>query len=445
MEKIIFFVFCLMFFGATNSNAQDAKKPWILGIGTNFVSNPDNKKDLFKISEWNVIPFISKINASRYLAKGISLEVAATLNEITRSAGMDIPGLKYAALDVDFKYDINNIIGQTGFLDPYLLLGGGYTWVDQKATGTLNYGAGVNLWFYKNVGLNFQTVGKLVFADFPLQTNHWQHSAGLVVKFGAKDTDGDGIADKDDACPDIAGLPSLNGCPDSDGDGIADKDDACPDIAGLPSLKGCPDRDGDGVPDKDDTCPDIAGLAAFKGCPDTDGDGIADNVDACPNVAGIAANRGCPWPDTDGDGIVDKDDKCPDEVGTAANNGCPEIIPVVAEKQISDFAKTILFDFNKSNLRSDSYAKLLGIVAIMKEHNAVKFNIEGYADSYGPADYNLKLSKDRANTIRNYLIANGVNSANLTAKGYGETRPIDTNATSEGRANNRRVEIMVVR
>ena len=445
MKKITLLIIGLMVFGATNLKAQDAKKPWIIGIGTNIVSNPDNKKELFKASEWNMIPFISKINAGRYLGYGFSFEAAATLNKITRNAGVDVPEFYYKSLDGNFKYDLNNIFGQTGFFDPYALLGGGYLEADQKGTGTFNYGAGFNLWVYKNVGLNFQTVGKFVFVDFPLKSNHWQHSVGLVLKFGSKDTDGDGIADKDDACPDIAGLAALNGCPDTDGDGIADKDDACPHIAGIDALNGCPDTDGDGIADNVDACPDIAGLAAFNGCPDTDGDGIADNVDACPKVAGIAANKGCPWPDTDGDGVLDKDDKCPTEAGPASNNGCPEIVPVVAEKQITDLAKTILFDFNKSSLRSESYAKLLGVVAIMKENSAVKFSIEGHADSYGPAAYNQKLSTDRANVVRKFFITNGIDAGKLTATGYGETRPIDTNATSQGRANNRRVEIIIVR
>jgi hypothetical protein len=85
---------------------------------------------------------------------------------------------------------------------------------------------------------------------------HFQHTAGLTFKFGGKDTDGDGIYDKDDACPDVAGL-KFNGCPDTDGDGIQDSADACPDVFGLAALNGCPDTDGDGVADKDDACPDV--------------------------------------------------------------------------------------------------------------------------------------------------------------------------------------------
>ncbi len=86
------------------------------------------------------------------------------------------------------------------------------------------------------------------------------------------------------------------GCPvrDRDGDGIADKDDKCPDAKGPAATGGCPDRDGDGVADKDDACPDKKGDSAHKGCPDTDGDGIYDNEDRCPEKAGVAALKGCP-------------------------------------------------------------------------------------------------------------------------------------------------------
>ncbi|MFA5973896.1 MAG: OmpA family protein [Lentimicrobiaceae bacterium] len=445
MKKTTLFIIGLLIFGATNLQAQDANNPWIIGLGTNFVHSPDNKKQLFKTNEWNVGPFISKINLGKYIAKGFSIESAASLNEITKNAGLDVAGLSYVALDVNFKYDLNNIFGQTGFFDPYLLLGGGYNWVDSKGTGTLNSGAGFNIWFNEKLGLNFQTVGKHVFVDFPLHNNHWQHSIGLVFKFGGKDTDGDGIYDKDDACPNITGLVALKGCPDTDGDGIADKDDTCPNLAGLVALKGCPDTDGDGIADKDDACPNLAGLAALKGCPDTDGDGIADKDDACPQIAGIAANKGCPWPDTDGDGVLDKDDKCPTEVGTVSNNGCPETISAVVEKQIGDFAETILFDFGKSRISDDANAKLVGIVSVMKQYSAVKFSIKGFTDNIGSTSYNQKLSEDRANAVRNYFVTNGIDAANLTSKGYGETRPIDTNATSQGRANNRRVDIEIVK
>merc|ERR1712194_216020 len=100
-------------------------------------------------------------------------------------------------------------------------------------------------WFNDNIGLNFQHGSKFGFAD--KVGDHIQTSLGLIIQFGGTDTDGDGVYDKNDACPEVAGLEEFNGCPDSDGDGIKDSDDACPNTAGLAAMNGCPDADGDGV------------------------------------------------------------------------------------------------------------------------------------------------------------------------------------------------------
>ena len=440
--------------GANNLQAQDANNPWVIGFGANAIHEPmlakkitkdPFQKDLIRVQDWNIIPSISRLSVGKYIDDGFTFEAAASINEITKIGREEVSSVSFFALDGHFKYDINNIIGKTGFFDPYMFLGGGYTWVDSDGTGTFNAGAGFNLWFNENVGLNFQSAGKHVFNDFYLEKNHLQHSAGLVIKFGGKDTDKDGIYDKDDACPDIFGLAAFNGCPDTDGDGIADKDDACPNVAGLAEFQGCPDTDGDGIADKDDACPTEKGSKANKGCPDTDGDGVVDKDDACPKVAGPAANKGCPWPDTDGDGVLDKDDKCPKEVGPASNNGCPEVLTEVAAKQMGEFAKTIMFNSGKATFRDVSYAKLDGIVVIMNEFKSVKFAIEGHTDSTGSNTLNQKLSDDRANAVKNYFVSKGVDTNRLSAKGFGEDMPIDSNKTSQGRANNRRVEIKVVK
>jgi outer membrane protein OmpA-like peptidoglycan-associated protein len=145
--------------------------------------------------------------------------------------------------------------------------------------------------------------------------------AGPVALKGCPDRDGDSIPDKDDKCPDIAGLKALQGCPDRDGDGIADANDKCPDDKGLAEFEGCPDKDGDKIIDKDDECPNEAGLAEFMGCPDKDNDGTPDKYDACPDVAGPKELKGCP--DKDGDKVIDKEDACPDVPGVIENKGCP--------------------------------------------------------------------------------------------------------------------------
>ena len=191
-------------------------------------------------------------------------------------------------------------------------------------------------------------------------------------------------------------------------------------------------------------CPNDKGTVANNGCPDTDGDGVVNKDDKCPTVAGPAANAGCPWPDTDGDGVLDKDDSCKNEVGPASNNGCPEpVISSVAEKKMGEFAKTILFNSGKTTFKAGVSDKLDGIVKIMNEFPEANFVIEGHTDNTGSSALNLRISEKRAIAVRDYLVKQGIATARLDAKGYGEGGPIDTNDTRAGRANNRRVEIKV--
>ena len=139
------------------------------------------------------------------------------------------------------------------------------------------------------------------------------------------DTDKDGVADYLDKCPSIPGSAEMNGCTDKDNDGVSDIDDNCPDVPGNKRFKGCPDSDGDGIEDSKDKCPNAKGLDRFQGCPDTDGDGITDANDKCPGSAmGIKVDgNGCAA-DADGDGVLDADDKCPNTpIGVKTDaNGC---------------------------------------------------------------------------------------------------------------------------
>ena len=154
--------------------------------------------------------------------------------------------------------------------------------------------------------------------------------------------------------PETHHLPETD---DSDGDGVADKDDDCPNLAGTKANRGCPstDTDNDGVIDDLDECPTIAGSPAAKGCPDRDGDGVADKFDKCPDVAGTSKN-GCP--DTDKDGVDDFEDRCPNTYGPASNKGCPEIRK--EDKETLNIAmRDVQFEHNSATLTNSSY-KILG-------------------------------------------------------------------------------------
>ncbi len=450
-------VAAILFIGIGVANAQDANNPWAVEVGMNAVdvysAGLNDSQLLYQQNgmrgeifdeyfnandHWNILPSVSKVAISRYIGSGFVFTAAGTINRIDRMGDVAVPDLSYYGADGEIKYSFRNVLGGSWF-DPSLGIGGGYTWIDDIGFGTANAIAGVKFWFNDYLALNLQSTFKNAFED-DYGVTHFQHSAGIVFQFGGKDTDGDGIYDKDDECPETPGLAEFNGCPDTDGDGIEDRNDACPNTPGLAEFNGCPDTDGDGIADPQDECPTVAGLAALNGCPDADGDGIADKDDACPNEAGPKSNNGCPYKDRDGDGVLDKDDQCPDVPGTVANNGCPEVsIEVI--NQLNEYSKTILFDYDKSSIRKESYSALQSIADIMKEYPNTTFHIEGHTDSRGSDAYNMKLSKERAASVRDYLTTIGMDGSRMTSEGYGEERPVATNNTAAGRQQNRRVEI----
>ncbi|MBK0383156.1 OmpA family protein [Pedobacter sp. SD-b] len=169
---------------------------------------------------------------------------------------------------------------------------------------------------------------------------------------------------------------------------------------------------------------------------DSDGDGVADYLDKCPNTpAGAKVDgAGCEL-DTDGDGVPDWKDKCPTEKGTAELNGCPAM-----ETATMEGVSNIQFEYNSSVLRTSSYATLDKVSSSMRADNNMMLQLDGHASAEGTDAYNMQLSIDRANAVKTYLVNSGVDAKRIATKGYGETRPIASNATEEGRELNRRVE-----
>ena len=474
LNKILVAVMMVM---GLNSHAQDSNNTWAISFGANAVdtkASAGGGKNWFDAhlsqpfavkDNWNLLPSVSYVSVSKYLGDNFSFGVQGSVNKITKfvtfdptAVGHDSRGflvtnpgdLMYYGIDGTVKYSFMSLINSK-VVDPSLHLGGGYTFLGSNSFGTVNPGAGLTLWFSETIGLSLESSYKKAFGDrvdgsgAPDAVSHFQHSLGITFKFGGKDTDGDGIYDKDDACPEVAGLKQFNGCPDTDGDGIIDGNDACPDVFGLAALNGCPDTDGDGIADKDDACPDVFGLASLKGCPDADGDGITDKDDKCPTVAGPKENAGCPWPDTDGDSVLDKDDECPTVAGPASNKGCPEVT-AEALNNINVEARSIFFNSGKSTFKStDVPVRLDAITNILKEYPNAKFSIQGHTDSDGSDAFNQKLSEDRANAVQSALVQRGIKASNLSTIGFGESKPIASNKTAAGKAKNRRTEVVVAK
>jgi len=258
----------------------------------------------------------------------------------------------------------------------------------------------------------------------------WDMFVGGTWYFGgSSDRDGDGIENDADACPDAPedfdGFQDQDGCPedDNDGDGVLDVDDLCPEDA----------EDLDGYRD-DDGCPD----------PDNDNDGVVDAYDYCPDdpedVDGWQDDDGCPDPDNDGDGVLDGADNCPRTPAGAAvdAHGCPTASAMGSATVLTG----VSFAVNSADLANGSFAALAKVVTALLAYPEVTYEIQGHTDNTGSLAYNLDISSRRAQTVKNYLIGHGVAAEQLTSVGYGPDVPIASNTTTEGRAANRRVEMV---
>lgn len=175
---------------------------------------------------------------------------------------------------------------------------------------------------------------------------------------------------------------------------------------------------------------------------DVDSDGVLDRDDDCVDQAGDAKNKGCPWPDKDNDGVPDDKDNCPEEVGTRVNNGCP-IVPSKFIEFIESDKNNILFTVSSSQLDSDAKFTLNSVKTLLDFYTKTSITIEGYASTDGSTAYNQKLSEERAMEIKNYLVSNNIAPERLSIIGYGESRPISNNSTTDGRAKNRRAQIKI--
>ena len=231
--------------------------------------------------------------------------------------------------------------------------------------------------------------------------------------------------------------------------------DECPgtpkEAYGKVDAKGCPmDTDGDGVADYLDECPgtpkEAHGKVDAKGCPiDSDGDGVADYMDECPNTPkaawGHVDAKGCEL-DSDADGVPDYKDECPTVPGLKENKGCPELKREVRQL-LQKAMQGIEFETGKATIKKKSYPLLDQIANIFIENSNYIIEVQGHTDNTGKAELNQELSEKRANAVRDYLIAQGVDFQRLTAVGYGPDQPIADNSTKAGRAKNRRVEFKI--
>jgi len=405
------------------------------------------------------------LRLGRNFANGFGIELAGAYSATKEAAGLE-RDVTYTNASASIMFSpIHWAIGS-----PYLAAGGGAT--SRKADGVdgLDYGSfeqaiGLRSWWGEHSGLRLEARNVLSIPHRNWGQAHQadqQYWAGIDFAWGGrpKDSDGDGVADRRDKCPDTPAGATVDatGCPkDSDGDGVWDGIDKC---LGTPKgatvdATGCPkDSDGDGVYDGIDQCPDTPKGASVdaRGCPmDADGDGVPDGIDKCPNTpAGAKVDAsGCPT-DADGDGVFDGLDKCP---GTPAGEkvdaeGCP-IVVTEKETELLDTGmirlQNVNFETAKADILPESFPVLDEVGAILRKWPQLNIEIGGHCDSRGSVAYNQKLSEARAASVKDYLVKKFPELANtqLTSRGYGELKPIAPNNNALNMAKNRRVEFVV--
>jgi outer membrane protein OmpA-like peptidoglycan-associated protein len=385
-------------------------------------------------------------------------------------AGLDFVHQYYKSTLVPVDFRVMHPLSHWVSVKPYIFLGiGGMYYnvkfkpvspspqsVDEKGVaGFVEGGLGIQFGPVDiSVGAGYTSTDNLnYYRDGTAKDGYIFAGVGLLFGGGYVDSDGDGVPDYMDKCPNTPKGVKVDmfGCPlDADGDGVPDYLDNCPDTPHGVAVDnhGCPlDSDGDGVPDYLDKCPNTpAGVKVDNnGCPlDSDGDGVPDYLDKCPDTPkGVAVdNSGCPL-DSDGDGVPDYLDKCPNTPkGTQVDaNGCPVMKEEFKHFKLSGDAN---FNSGKADLLPAAYPVLDKLADAMKSNPNYKWSVEGYTDSKGKDAANIKLSEKRAQSVVNYLVSKGVDKSVFTVKGFGKANPVADNKTAEGRGKNRRVEIKVV-
>lgn len=391
------------------------------------LNNGDKKNQLYwdpaiRVSYWNRVHRLIELSAALSLSQiqypGSSKDSSFIKSKTVENAYKQ--SLPLTALEVRGSFhffDRDRYIAS-----PFVSLGASIAFQNNQQIFSAPVGLGLMLRLAPQTYLDLETQYHLA------QRTHLFHSLGIVYRFGGKKEK-------------VIAPPPPPVVLDADNDGTPDASDECPNLPGRRETKGCPDADMDGIVDKLDDCPNQAGLPQFRGCPDTDGDGLSDKQDACPTVVGISKYKGCPVPDRDQDGFNDEVDACPDEA-SSVNKGCPEVAQEIVE-QVVEAAKGVFFEKNKAILSKESFDNLDQIAEVLKKNPELNVDIEGHTDNTGSAERNAYLSQQRADVCKNYLVKKGIAAERITSTGYGDMKPIATNDTEEGRAQNRRTEFIL--
>lgn len=419
MKNFSFIITILFLLISVDSYSQNMLKKWYISGGVHAVNHPAARgfgDGLTKGDYWSFVPPLSQISIATTLNRSFAVDLQASIGEIDNKRLM-IDDEFMALVGIGLRYRLANgyILKETSWFDPYLRFGANYHRMPYRglqfdpavydADGNmisgvvdvkddvlengaiaandhfaLSGGLGINFWIKPKFGLNVE----LQYVGVPdIKSDYidfFQAKAGLAFRFGKSDRDGDGIYDEDDECPDVPGLTEFGGCPDSDGDGIEDRKDECP-------LEACPE-------------------------------GVDTDEYYCVN--------GCKVP-------KEKPEEVEPEIPVKPDVATPE--PKKIELQ------DINFNFDKYDLTDTGKQGIKDAAKLILEDGGNYF-VDGFTDSKGSDEYNMRLSQRRAQTVKDALVKEGVPAERLEVRAFGEQYPKCTNETDEGRACNRRVVVL---
>lgn len=413
-RQILLGVFLLFIFSVS---AQSSDQKWGIGIGSGVYGSLEN----------NSLGYMPELTFSRYISPSFDVSLTGNLGLANNKI---VSNLDIVMAGIHGHYKLYNglILPETSLLKPYVYGGPGYIWDNDGKSLNLDLGLGLKYNIKRNVALYAQG-GYIMGATIKSQTI--EIPSGSIEMTGGKF--------REDLWKAVVGIQI--------------------------TIGGSKDSDGDGVPDKKDKCPNTPrGIFVDEhGCPiDTDGDGVIDHLDECPTEPGLTSTNGCP--DEDKDGIPDKDDACPDEKGTKANQGCPDPVSKSADVKETDPSKMtaaeaiqsgntrvldikvkpVYFVVDDSNLTSFSKNRIANLVEMLLKNPAYLVRLWGYTDDLASDNYNQKLSEKRAESVMRFMTSMGFDRSRIvSSNGLGEANPAAPNNSEQNRKLNRRVEFEI--
>ena len=410
----------LIFFLYQNALSQNLNSQWNIFIGGNSV-------DLFPAGAGKDAPYYPQgeifedflnvgdhwnssgrsVSISKSFFRTFALGINVSVNNITKIEGYN---------NIDYPYYAGEVFAKKTFktkkkLQPYLKVGYGITGIDRGIFGdtisfsqyfsrTISPGIGIQIKLTKNIGIELQSSFQNA-VDFK-GIKHFRHQAGIYFAAGDRDKDDDGVFNRKDKCPKIPGSAELFGCPDSDDDGVADPDDNCPNEIGTIKNNGCPEK--------------IEDIEKVEILSDQESTTISDTESSTLEDSSKSLVE------------IEQDSYKDSKDGQASE---------------SDQNLSIYFP-------ADSYRilgrKTFDILADVRDYLTSKMDkyiiLQGYASGEGDEEYNLELSKSRANAVKDYLIFLGIEPVRIEVKAFGASGFVNEQSSEKERLFNRRVEII---